>query len=420
MKQFPEENLPPDIQDIAERMNVDPQAIPPYELPKLPFDRNTSPLEFMQQVRPELLRLMGEYMYGEIPPRCEELRFEVTGEKEAFGGLGIRREIDIICRNNGKSQTLHMLLYIPKERKGKVPVFFGLNFKGNHACTDDSEVTFHPFDRYPNRFLKRLTDTRADKCDRGIQNSRWCFEEVLKAGFASATINYYEISPDRYGQFDQSVLRLFYSKEQWLAPDRKTGIISAWAWGISRGIDALESQPELDMSKLIVHGHSRLGKTALWAGANDQRITLTVSSGAGCCGAKLCHHYYGENFEWMDLWNNHWYCGKFREYVGRDMEYPVDQHFLLAAIAPRMVYIADAEDDTYADPMGEFLSLQAAQDAWKIFGMKGLNGENFPGIRQRSGEETAFFFNSGGHDFTPENWRDLLAFVREKIVKKEK
>jgi len=134
----------------------------------------------------------------------------------------------------------------------------------------------------------------------------------------------------------------------------------------------------------------------------------------------MAHHYFGENFEWMDLWNNHWYCGKFSEYVQRDMEYPVDQHFLLAAIAPRMLYIADSEDDTYADPHGEFMSLQAAQDAWKIFGMKGLDGGKFPAVRHRTGNETAFFMDIGGHKFTTENWIDLLDYVREKLVMEDK
>lgn len=420
MKQFPEENLPQEIQIIADRMNVDPDNIPPCNIPQLPFDENTTPLEFNNRVRPELIRLMGEYMYGEIPPRCEELRFDLTSEAEAFDGLAIRREIDIICRHKGREKVLHMLLYIPKERKGKVPVFFGMNFKGNHATTDDPGVTCHPIERYPNRFLARLTDTRAGQDQRGLQKDRFEFERVLKAGFASATLNYYEVSPDRYGRFSESILSLFHTEEEWLDPNRKFGVISAWAWGVSRAIDALESQPELDMKKLIVHGHSRLGKTVLWASANDPRITLTVSSGAGCCGAKMAHHYFGENFEWMDLWNNHWYCGKFSQYVGRDMEFPIDQHFLLAAIAPRMLYIADSEDDTYADPYGEFMSLEAANAAWEIFGMKGLDGGKFPAVRTRTGNETAFFMDIGGHKFTTENWIDLLDYVREKLVMEDK
>lgn len=416
MKQFPEENLPDDIQEIAERMNVDENNIPPCILPELPFDENTSPAEFMHRIRPELARTMGKYMYGEIPPRCEELRFEVTSEKSAFNGLAIRREIDIICRHRGQSHTMHMLLYIPAERKDKIPVFFGLNFRGNHACTNDPEVTFHPFVRMPERFLERLSDRRSDITERGIQSGRWEFEKVLRAGFATATICYHEIFPDRYSAFDRSILRLFYSREQWLSPDRPTGAISAWAWGIFRGIDALEAQEELDMTRLCVHGHSRLGKTALWAGANDPRITITASNGAGCCGAKLAHHYYGENFEWMDLWNGFWYSGNLAKYIQKDMEFPVDQHFLLAAIAPRMLFISDSCEDVYADMHGEFMAMQAAEKAWNLFGISGLGDAEFPEVLETVGDNNAFFLNSGGHDFTPETWDALLKFARKKFI----
>jgi len=139
-------------------------------------------------------------------------------------------------------------------------------------------VTFHPFSRYPDSRTVRFNDNRAGKNERGIIKGRCCFEKALRAGFASATIMYHDVCPDRHNAFDRSIMRLFYDQSEWESPNRPFGSISAWAWGISRAIDCLEAQDEIGRTKIIVHGHSRLGKTALWAGANDTRIALTVRS----------------------------------------------------------------------------------------------------------------------------------------------
>ena len=148
VKQFASENLPPHVQDIADTMNVEMEKIPPFKVPSLPFDNTLSPALFLNKKRQELRKGFEEKIFGYIPPRCDELIFKVTSEEAAFENLAIRREIDIICRHNGMERILHLLLYIPANAKGRVPVFFGLNFKGNHACTKDPGVTFHPFDRY--------------------------------------------------------------------------------------------------------------------------------------------------------------------------------------------------------------------------------------------------------------------------------
>ena len=413
--QFAEENFPPEIQRIAEGMNIDPDRIPPYELPPLPIPEACTPSVFLNRVRPSLLRIMEENLYGPIPPRCEGLIFRKRSEGVAFDGLAVRREIDIVCRNRGREQVLHLLLYIPAERSGPVPVFFGLNFKGNHACTHDSDVTFFPFKRYPAGWTPRLDDTREDESGRGKFEGRWCFEKALRAGFATATIGLYDIFPDRSDGFEASVMRLFYEPEEWSSPDRKFGAISAWAWGISRAVDCLEAQSEIDRNRIIVHGHSRLGKTALWAGANDTRIALTVSNGSGTCGAKPARRYFGENFEWVRLWNAHWLPESFRRLVGRDREISFDQHFLMAAVAPRLLYVSDGTDDVYADPAGTFEALCEASAAWRLFGASGLGEKLQPPPGKLIGHEVGYYLRCGGHDFTPENWEALIQFASARL-----
>ena len=213
-------------------------------------------------------------------------------------------------------------------------------------------------------------------------------------------------------------MRFFYTPSQWHSADRPTGAISAWAWGIMRALDCLSAQSEIDSSRFIVHGHSRLGKTALWTGANDPRVWLTVSNCSGTAGAKLSHRYYGEDFAWLDAWNERWFCSEFRKFSGRDLDFPVDQHFLMASIAPRLLYIASADKDYYADPEGEYISGKLASAAWNIYGKKGLDNTVYPTCGKLIGENIGYYLRSGEHNFTPENWQALLSFT-EKHLEKE-
>ena len=426
--QFEKEHLPEEIQAVANQMNIVPDNVPPFTVPELPIAATTSSSEFKYKICPGILKTFETEMYGPIPPRCAELRFDVTRETYAFDGLAIQREIDIICRHRQKERILHMLLYIPAKRHGKVPVFFGLNFCGNHTTTHHRGVTFHPFTPAPPRriarldkyrtdnpgWLPRLIDNHRPENMRGMHAECWDFENVLRHGFATATIHYEDIFSDRFSGFDNSIMSLFYDREDWESPERKIGAISAWAWGISRGIDCLEAQPELDNARICLHGHSRLGKTALWAGANDSRIALTVSNCSGTCGAKLAHHWFGESFAWLDLWNEHWFTAKFKEWVNRERELPFDQHFLLAAIAPRLLYITSGTRDDYADPQGEYLAARAASKAWTLFGSKGLPDTGFPQPGRLIGHAVGYHLQEGGHDcISQETWNVLLEFAEK-------
>ncbi|MBE6381237.1 MAG: hypothetical protein E7047_09950 [Lentisphaerae bacterium] len=414
-KRFAHEKFPPEIQAKADQMNLDPAAVPEYQAPELPLAGCVDHNEFERSVKPHLLDKFYELMYGEIPPVCDALEFKVTSEGRAFNGLAIRREIDIICQHHGDQQILRMLLYIPAAAQGPVPVIFGLNFLGNIATSEDPEVTFVPFERAPELGTIRYRDNRADALQRGCKAYRWEFEKVLRRGLAAATICYHDIYLDRPDGFASSIMRFFYSAAEWNSNQRKSGAISAWAWGIFRALDCLEKQPEIDARYIIVHGHSRLGKTALWAGAHDQRIWMTVSNCSGTCGAKLTHRYFGEDFSWLDLWCQRWFCSKFREYVNRDSEFPVDQHFLMAAIAPRYLYIASAADDVYADPEGEFLSGKLASPVWNLYGKSGLESAEYPPHGKLIGDAVGYYLRNGDHEFMPENWDALLTFIEKHL-----
>ena len=413
-KRFASENLAPDKQALADQMNLDEASVPQWSIPAI---ASKTPAEFLRTERPRLLMQFAELMYGVIPPRPAEMDIDVVAEApDAFNGLATRREIAIRCAQNGIARTLNLLLYIPNNRSGQVPVFFGLNFKGNHAASNDPDVRFYLPKRYPTLCNSpRFTDGRMEVDQRGAQAYRFCFEDCLKRGYACATICYWDIYPDHPYGFEDSILRMYFDASVWNSSERPSAAISAWAWGVSRALDALESQPEINPHKMAVHGHSRLGKTALWAGANDERIALAISCCSGTCGAKLSHRYYGEDFAWVDLWNPHWTVPAFRQFVNHDAEIPVDQHQLIACIAPRLAYVTSATDDVYADPKGEFLAAVAASDAYKLFGMNGIGITEMPPAGKAIIGDIGYYLRTGDHECMPENWKAFLDFADARL-----
>jgi hypothetical protein len=303
-----------------------------------------------------------------------------------------------------------MLIYIPAERQGRVPCFLGMNFRGNTATTFDPEVTFHPYTRFPDP-SPWWDDIRVvDEKDRGSKAYRWNFETVIKAGFASATFCLCDVFTDHPTGYSDSIMPMFYSEEEYNSDRRKSAAISAWAWGLMRGIDALESLDCIDKNKIIVHGHSRMGKAAIWAGVNDPRIAMTVSSGSGAAGAKISRRYFGENMEWLDQWRKYWFVPGFEKYCGKDTVMPFDQHQLMALIAPRKLFVTSSNNDGYADPVGEFLATKTASAAW---GKDGIAPDTpMPAPGNGVGENSCrYYIREGEHDFTLEQWQDLLKFA---------
>ena len=413
-KAFPEANLPIEMQAKADRMNLDENSVPAYSILPLPFDVNSS-IQKQNIAKNKTLDIFAKELYGEIPPRCEKLEVVEKSSSLAFNNLAIRKEIDIICTHNNITRVFHMLVYIPTKRTKKVPCFVGLNFTGNVDTTFDDEVTFHPFNRYSHQ-SPWLKDNRSDGTKRGVKAGRWEFEKVLSAGFATATFCYFEAFPDNPDGFKESILPMFYTEEEWNSPNRKSSAISAWAWGIMRAIDAVETLPEIDSNKIIVHGLSRLGKTALWAGANDKRAAMTVSICSGTCGAKLSRRYFGESMEWLDNWRKYWFVPSFEKFVQNDTNMPFDQHQLMATIAPRLLYVASASVDWYADPIGEFLATKLASQVW---GQDGINKDAQYPTKTNSGigeNAVRYFLREGEHNFTPENWDDLLEFAKKHFL----
>ena len=390
------------VQKIPWEANYDESQMPSYTLPELLRCQDGSVVrsseEWMKKRRPELLQMFKDVMYGEIPPMPDRVRYELLSEKrDARGGKAVRREVRIhLEMNNGRSH------YLPAKAAGKVPLFAGLTFIGNHVVTKEEDV--------------RITGTAGDvegtpiNRERGFQERRFPIDAILERGYALAVASYHDIFPDRVTGWETSIYQLFFQGDELKRP-KGYSCIGAWAWGISRILDYLETVPEIDSTKAAVYGHSRLGKTSLWAGATDERFKLVCVNDSGCGGAALSRRLYGETL--FSMCNYHyigkyWFTDTLEAKALHPEELPLDQHELIALVAPRAVAVHSAIEDQWADPKGEYLAAYHAGPAFRLFGKKSLESENPPEIEHPVGKDVSYYCRNGKHDLLLPDWQHYM------------
>jgi hypothetical protein len=261
-----------------------------------------------------------------------------------------------------------------------------------------------------NKPARNIVGNRATDATRGVQTSRWQIEEVVARGYATVTAYCGDLCADHSEGFMESVGAMFDPPRSERRGDQ-WGAIGIWAWGLSRMMDFVEADPELDGKRVAVHGQSRLAKSALWAGAQDERFAIVISNCSSPGGAPLSRRQFGETIAHLNFRFPHWFAENFRQYNDNESALPVDQHQLLALIAPRPLYLGTAEDDEWGDPRGEFLSLKAAEPVYRLFGDKGLPAQ-MPRVNQPvRGERLAFHMRAGGHTINAYDWAQYLDFA---------
>lgn len=400
----PAQNLPGDQEHLA------------GPLPELLMSQDgriiQSKAEWEELRRPEILELFREHMYGRVPETpvsmMNQLKFY---DAEALDGKAIMKEVSLEAIRGSDTLEMLLLIFLPKDHPGPVPLFLGLNFNGNQSIHPSEQISLTK-SWVMNNSSQGITDNRATELTRGSASGRWPVELILSRGYGLATMYYGDIDPDFDDGFRNGIHALM---DEQRGPD-SWGSIAAWAWGLSRAMDYMETDADIDPHRVAVMGHSRLGKTSLWAGAQDERFALVVSNNSGCGGAALSRRAQGETVSRINQSFPHWFATRFRDYNDKEAELPLDQHMLLALMAPRPLYVASAEKDDWADQRGEFLSLVYGSQAYTLYGEEALTDPGMPALNQPvSAGRVAYHIRSGVHDVTSYDWERYLDFADQQM-----
>ncbi len=397
--------------------NYDEAQVPIFPVPDLMTTFSGETVEnredWKARRRPELLRFFEENVYGKVPGTLDHVSFEIVEQnKNAFGGKAHRKQIEVTLQKGNRSLGFHMLLYLPKDRD-RAPLFLGYNFFGNHTTTTDPKVLISEAWTMNNEKLG-ITGNQATETSRGVRTNRWAINKILDKGFGLAVVYYGEVDPDK-NDFSDGLHALFYKDGQEQPKADEWGSLAAWAFGLSRALDFLEKEDQVDASKVIAFGHSRLGKAALWAAATDQRFAGAISNNSGCGGAALSKRKFGETVGRINTSFPHWFSDNFEKYNENEEALPVDQHQLLALIAPRPLYVASAVEDQWADPKGEFLSAQYTFPVYGLFGKKGITSQEMPEVNRPIHNTVAYHIRTGVHDVTDYDWEQYLIWAKKFI-----
>jgi hypothetical protein len=366
--------------------NYDESRVGSYTLPDVMGGANRgirTPAQWAPR-REEILDLFRSTVYGRSPGPPEHLAFTVIEEDpHAMGGAATLRRVAISSRVADRSHQFELTLFLPN-RPGRAPVFLLIN----------------------NRPASNTDPSRKEK------SGFWPAEQLIARGYGIAAIQYGQLAPDDKEKFRSGVIALFGGDGSGDRGPYTWAALAAWAWGASRAMDYLVTDARVDAARVGIVGHSRGGKAALWAGAEDPRFALTVSNESGEGGAALSRRTYGETIQRINTTFPHWFADAYKAYNGRAADLPVDQHMLLALIAPRALYVASADQDLWSDPRGEFLSLAATSPVYRLWGDAVIAPEAMPGLDAPlvSGRR-GYHVRTGGHDLTPYDWDRFADFA---------
>ncbi|MDZ4689096.1 MAG: acetylxylan esterase [Planctomycetaceae bacterium] len=323
----------------------------------------TTAEQWRTERRPELLQLFQHYMYG-VAPKPLGITAKVTKTVDSvFDGQARLKEIEI--RFNGlpdNAPRLHLAVFVPKNAKGRLPVFLGINKCGNQETVFDEAVT-------PTTSWQHANCGKAPP--RGGDADFWCAPYILSRGYAFATFHESDLDPDQHDWTDG--IHPFYPDLP-AAPESRWGTIAAWAWGFSRCADYLVTDADIDPNRICIIGHSRRGKTALFAAAMDERFALVVPHQSGTGGMALSRDSQQEKVERINRAFPHWFNDKFTEFNDQEDRLPFDQHCLVALIAPRPLLDTEGAQDAWANFPRSLDGLRAADPVYKLLGAKGVVG----------------------------------------------
>src|SRR5262245_3687204 len=369
--------------------------------------------------RPELARLFQHYMYGQLPPKPQAVSGKVERvDVNFFDGNATLSEVTIRL-GTAEITPIHLMLVVPNKRTAPAPVILGMNYFGNHTLVQDQRVKLA--DNWMPARGAGVVENRATEASRGSWAEIWRIEDMINRGYALATFYNGDIDPDSP---DRRGLQRFFPVSD---PADACGTIGAWAWGLQRAVDYLVTAPGIDPRRIVVTGHSRLGKAALVAAAFDERIAMAIPHQAGCGGSAPSRARIAIGKPWNTLDTPetkrpetvtdlnekfpHWFNARFREFNDRPERLPFDQNCLVALCAPRPVLFTNGRSDTWINPAGQFEVLRAAAPVYRLLGAGDFTAETLPVDGQLIDGTLGYFLRPGGHSIRPEDWKVFLDFA---------
>jgi hypothetical protein len=378
------------IEHDAPMLNVREERVPAYTLPDVLVCEDTtrvsSAAAWERKRRPEILEAFARLVYGRTPPVPTRVRFEIIDEdRAALGNTATRRvvRIHVPAVANGE-YPIDAALLLPNARRGPAPVIL---------------------------FVNNTPRKLAELAQRGEPTGFWPFDQLLARGYAAAVFQTRDVQPDDdLKSYERGLIAALACGPR---QQHAWGNIGAWAFAASRVMDYFETIPsEVDPKRVAIMGHSRGGKTALWASAQDPRFGLTIAGESGLMGAKLSRRNYGETFERLIANRPYWFCENYAAYSGHEHDLPVDQHELLALTAPRPLYISSADEDLLADPRGEFLGLVHAGPVYELYVQSRFAPDEMPGLEEQVIRgHTGYHIRRGKHDVTEVDWGMYMDFA---------
>ncbi|MFD2521981.1 glucuronyl esterase domain-containing protein [Emticicia soli] len=332
--------------------------------------------------RPEILTLFEDNIYGQMPKKFDKISYKTTNEvANAMNGKANLKEVDIKVEKDKKTVTIHLILFIPVKATKNSPVFLLINNRG-----------------------KENTDPT-----RKVKSEFWPAEMAIDSGYAIAAFHISDAAPDNKDTYQNSVLQLY--PEQ-LNADNGMKAIGAWAWAASRVMDYFKTNKDIDFNKVSLVGHSRGGKAALWAGAQDKRFAMIFASCSGNTGAALARRKVGESIKAINTTFPHWFNNNYKRFNDNADALPVDQHLLISLIAPRPVYTTSATEDIWADPVGSYMSISEAQKVYSLYGKKSGLSPNPPAVNTPIIQSILGYHNREGiHNMTAYDWGNFIRFA---------